>query len=101
MTLQEIKKLIEQGRYRFSQKIYEFIEEGLSDPEDLEQCILTAQEVQKRERDEQKEAIHRLKFTILGVDTCGLPFYTVGKVCQGPDGQYYFFITAHQADERP
>jgi len=101
MTLQEIKKLIERGRYRFSQKVYELIEDGFFDLEDLEHCILTAQEVQKRERDERKEAIHGMKFIILGVDTRGLPFYTVGKVRQGPDGQHYYFITAHQAGERP
>lgn len=51
------------------------------------------------ERDEFGQAVHRMKYVILGRDTHGRPFYTVGKVLRGPSGQFYFYITAHQADE--
>jgi hypothetical protein len=39
-----------------------------------------------------------MKYVILGRDTHGRPFYTVGKVLRGPTGQFYFYLTAHQAD---
>ena len=42
-----------------------------------------------------------MKYVIVGRDTHGRPFYTVGKVVQGSEGQFYFYITAHQADEEP
>ncbi len=34
MTLEEIKQLIAEGRYRFSQKVQDFIEDGFFDEED-------------------------------------------------------------------
>lgn len=71
MTLGEIKQLVAQERYDYSEQ----------------------------ERDELGLAVHGMKYVILGRDTHGRPFYTVGKVVQGPGGQFYFYITAHQADE--
>lgn len=99
MTLEEIKRLVAAGQYRFSGKVLEHLTEGHYDLEDLVHCILSAIEISKTERDERRESVHGMKYTILGHDTCGLTFYTVGKVVKGSDGRYYFFITAHAADE--
>jgi hypothetical protein len=99
MTLEEIKRLVAAGQYRFSSKVFEFLTEGYYDLEDLVHCIVSATEIYKTERDERRESVHEMKYTILGRDTCGLAFYTVGKVVRGSNGRYYFFITAHAADE--
>lgn len=99
MTLGEIKQLVGERRYRYSGKIRDFIEEGFYDEEDLVHCILSATEIHKKERDELGQAVHGMKYTILGRDTHGRPFYTVGKVLSSADGQLYFYITAHQVDE--
>lgn len=99
MTLEEIKQLVATGRYRFSRKVTDLLTEGYYELEDLVHCILSATEIYKRERDERRESVHGMKYTILGRDTCGLRFYTVGKVVKARDGRYYFFITAHAADE--
>jgi len=101
MTLADIKQLVAQGRYRYSRKVQDFIEDGFFDVEDLVHCILSATKIHKRERDELGQAVHGMKYVILGRDTHGRLFYTVGKVVQGPEGQLYFYITAHQADEEP
>src|SRR5262249_46818408 len=49
----------------------------------------------KSERDELRQAVHGMKYVILGRDTQGRPFYPVGKGIQGPRGRLYFYITAH------
>lgn len=99
MTLEEIKQLVAQRRYRYSWKVRELIAEGFFDKEDLVHCILSATKIHKRERDELRQAVHWMKYVILGKDTHGRPFYTVGKVLRRPGGWFYRFITAHQADE--
>lgn len=42
MALAEIKRLVAEGKYRYSYKVRTFIEEGLFGEEDLVQCILSA-----------------------------------------------------------
>jgi len=101
MTLKEIKKIVAEGSYDYSKKIRESIEEGFFDEKDLEHCIVSAAKVHKKERDELKQAIHGMKYVILGKDTHGQLFYTVGKVMDGPQGRLYYFITARQADQTP
>ena len=99
IPLGRIKQLVARGRYRYSQKVRDFIAEGFFDEEDLVHCILSATGIHKSERDELGQAVHGMKFVILGRDTHGRPFYTVGKVIRGAGGQFYFYISAHQADE--
>jgi hypothetical protein len=99
VTLEEIKQLVAQRRYRYSQKVRDFIEEGFFDEIDLVRCVLSATKIHKRERDELGQAVHGMKYVILGRDMHGRPFYTVGKGISGPRGQFYFYITAHQADD--
>ncbi len=50
MTLGRIKQLVARGRYRYSRKVRDFIEEGFFDEEDLEHCILSATRIHKKER---------------------------------------------------
>ncbi|MFQ5804687.1 MAG: hypothetical protein ACE5JQ_17495 [Candidatus Methylomirabilales bacterium] len=99
MTLGEIKRLVAQGRYHYSRKVRDFIEEGFFDEEDLVHGVLSATRIHKKERDELRQAVHGMKYVILGRDTHGRSFYTVGKVIRGPKGRLYFYITAHQADK--
>jgi len=98
MTLDEIKRLVTEGSYHFGKKVREAIEEGFFDEEDLVHSILSATRVHKKEKDELKQAVHGMKYVILGRDTHGRPFYTVGKVIQGTKGKLYFYISAHEAD---
>ena len=98
MTLEEIKTLVARGSYHYSKKVREAIEEGFFDEEDMVHCILSATKIQKKEKDELGQAVHRMKYVILGKDTHGQLFYTVGKVIQAPGGRLYFYISTHQAD---
>ena len=98
MTLEDIKLLVAQGQYRYSEKVREAIEEGFFEEEDLVHCILSATRIHKKEKDELRQAIHGMKYVILGRDAHGRPFYTVGKVVQGAKGKLYFYISAHQAE---
>ncbi len=98
MTLKEIKLLVEKGLYHYSEKVRKSIEEGFFDERDLETCILSATKIHKKEKDELGQAVHGMKYVILGRDTHGRPFYTVGKVVQGAEGKLYFYISAHQVN---
>ena len=40
-----------------------------------------------------------MKYMIIGKDTHGRLFYTARKVRSTKNGRFYFYITAHQADE--
>ena len=99
MTLEEIQQLIAGGQYRLSGKVRGFIEDGFFDEEDLRHCILSADRVHKKERDERRQDVHGMKYVIIGKDTHGQLFYTVGKVRPIENGRFYFYITAHQADK--
>ena len=99
MTLEEIRQLIAEGRYRFSQKVQGFIEDGFFDEEDLRHCILSANRIHKKERDEKRQDVHGMKYVIIGRDTHERLFYTAGKVRSTDSGRFYFYITAHQADK--
>jgi hypothetical protein len=98
MTLTEIKRLIRRRKYLYSQKIRNLIEDGFFEEADMEQCILSATRIYKKERDELGQAVDGMKYVILGKDTYGRPFYTAGKVLSDADGRIYFYITAHQGD---
>jgi hypothetical protein len=95
--LRIIKALVSERRYQYSAKVQEFIENDDFDLEDLERCILSARDIQKVEPDELATAIDGCKYTILGLDTHGVCFYTCGKIIRVPDNErLYFFITAHE-----
>jgi hypothetical protein len=95
--LRIIKALVCEGRYQYSNKIQSYLEEGDFDLEDLERCVMSARDIQKVEPDELATSIDGCKYTILGLDTNGVSFYTCGKILRVPDdGKLYFFITAHE-----
>jgi len=95
--LRIIKTLVSQRQYGYTEKIQHLIEEGDFDLEDIERCILSADEIQKVELDERGTAIDGCKYTIIGVDTWGVTFYTCGKLISNEESQQlYFFITAHE-----
>jgi len=74
MTLEEIKQLVARRQYQYSQKVRESIEDGFFDEEDLVHCILAAESVYKQEKDELGQAVHGMKYVILGRDTYGRSF---------------------------
>lgn len=95
--LEEIKGLVAKGAFHFSGKVYRLLEEGRFQIEDIERCMATATEIQKKEVDELNVAVDGWKYTILGHDTDGYPFYTCGKIIADEnENQLYFFITAHE-----
>jgi hypothetical protein len=97
--LRIIKELVSSRQYQYSKKIQSFIEEGDFDLEDIERCILSATVIEKVEFDELETAIDSCKYTIIGVDTQGVTFYTCGKLILNADAQrLYFFITAHEQE---
>lgn len=98
MDLEDIKALIIQNNYDYSNKVRGFIEDGWYGEDDLEFCICHAEKIYKKEKDELKTAVDGKKYVIIGKDTHGRLFYTLGKVIKNDDGKLYFFITAHEAD---
>jgi hypothetical protein len=94
--LRIIKELVSSRQYHYSAKVQDLIQEGDFDLEDLERCILGARFIHKVEPDELGTAADGCKYTIIGVDTEGLAFYTCGKLIRSGEGQQlYFFITGH------
>ena len=95
--LRIIKALISSRQYNYSKKVQLVIEEGDFQPEDMERCVLSADVIQKVEPDELCTAVDGCKYTILGVDTQGVAFYTCGKLIRNAESEtLYFFITAHE-----
>jgi hypothetical protein len=100
--LPEIQELVaadteESPTVEYSRKVLDFIDAGDFDDDDLKECVRTGR-VHKRERDAYKEAVDGNVYTVIGRDTRGRRFYTVGKIMKDKDGRYYFFITAHEAE---
>ena len=98
MTLRDIQNLIERKEFRISNKVAEYVDLGEFSRDDLIRCIETAPKIAKREKDERGESVDGYKYTIIGWNTRGLRFYTAGKILRDLTGNYYFFITAHEAD---
>ena len=98
MKFYQIQRLVTQGEYELSHKVYILVEEGLFDEADLVECVMTAPGICKKERDEKGGSVDGLKYVNIGTDTRGRPFYTVGKVARDATGKFYFYITAHAAD---
>ena len=96
--LAQIKRFILHDRFDYSRKVQELLEEDLVTEQDLVNGILTATRIYKRERDETGQATDGYKYTILGTDAHGHPFYSAGKILKDYLGNYYFFITAHVSD---
>jgi hypothetical protein len=95
--LRIIKALVSEGRYQYSAKVQEFIENGFFELEDLERCILSSRNIQKVEADDLGVSVDGNKYTVVGLDTHGFSFYTCGKIIRVPDDdKLYFFITAHE-----
>ena len=94
-----IKSLVAAGDYHYSRKVHDFIADGWYERADLEKCILTATSLRRVDDDELGVATDGKKYTILGRDTNGQPFYTCGKIILSENEQrLYFFITAHESD---
>ncbi|HYM77770.1 MAG TPA: hypothetical protein VE377_17480 [Candidatus Dormibacteraeota bacterium] len=89
-----IQYLMRAEWYEMASKVYRFIEEGRFTPEDVENAICTGY-VHKTEQDELGQAVGTKKYVIVGCDTCGYAFYTVGKIMTSDEGKFYFLITAH------
>lgn len=92
--LRLIRYLVKTGLYDVGQKVYHFIEEGMFTLEDVESAICTGY-VQKTEQDELFQAVGKKKYVIVGRDTNGYGFYTVGKIMPSDEGRRYYLITAH------
>ena len=98
MDLNDIQNLIVRKEYEVSEKVQDLLDQEFFEHRDLENCILTANRIHKRERDEKGASVDGMKYVIIGFDTHGRRFYTVGKILKDYLGRLYFFITAHQAD---
>lgn len=59
---------------------------------------VTTGRVVKRERDERGESGH--KYTIAGPALDGRTLYTEGKLMEGADGTFYFYITVKKYGRR-
>src|SRR5688500_5866477 len=95
--LRIIKSLVASRQYQYSVKVQNLIQEGYFDLEAMERCILSARSIQKDEPDDLGTAVDGCKYTIIGLDTAGMNFYTCGKLIRNEESQeFYFFITAHE-----
>ena len=89
-----IRFLVMQKRYVLSSKAYGLHADGYYELEDLENSICCGS-VQKTQKDERSESLGNKKYVIVGPDTHGYDFYSVGKIKTSADGRTYYIITAH------
>jgi hypothetical protein len=92
-----IRELVAKGQYLLTEKAYELLSQGYFELEDLEHSIVHGTVI-KTESDELKNSIGNRKYTIIGPDICGYPFYTVGKLQKLSRSRIYLVITAHEAE---
>jgi hypothetical protein len=92
-----IRELVAKRRYLLTEKAYELLSQGYFELEDLEHSIENGTVI-KTERDELKNSIGNKKYTIIGPDTCGYAFYTVGKIQKLGHARKYLVITAHESE---
>lgn len=91
-----IKELVDAESWDFGHHVLSHLKDGEYSEADLKHCVLTGT-IHKREKDEYGEAVDGNKYTIVGQAVAGYPFYVVGKILRGEEGQYFFLITAHRA----
>lgn len=94
--LRHIRYLVAHKLYALSSKALSLIAEGYFELEDLENSICCGI-VTKIQKDEQNDCLGRKKYVIIGPDTHGYDFYSVGKIKLSADGHTYYVITAHSA----
>ena len=92
-----IKELVAAQRYLLSEKAYTLHSQGYFELEDFEHSIEHGKLV-KTEGDECRDSIGNKKYTIVGPDTSGCPFYSVGKTQKLDRSRTYFVITAHESE---
>jgi len=92
--LPHIKFLVARKRYVLSSKAYSLLADGYFELEDLENSICCGI-VRKTQKDEQEDCVGNKKYVIVGPDTHGYEFYSVGKIKTAADGHTYYVITAH------
>lgn len=92
-----IRYLVAHQRYLFSEKAWELHSEGYFELEDFE-CSIVNGKVEKTELDEFQDSVGNKKYIILGPDTCGYLFYSVGKIQSFDGARVYVVITAHHAE---
>jgi hypothetical protein len=91
-----IRYLVVKRRYVFLGKPQELYEEGYFELEDFENSVCCGAVV-KRERDEMKQCVGNRKYVIVGPDTHGYDFYSVGKIVSESGEYTYVVLTAHGA----
>jgi hypothetical protein len=89
--LRTIRDMIAVGRYDWTEKLEDAIDDGRFQPEDLELCVATGV-VTKTSKDRLKTSTGGKVYTIVGRDCTGCDFYTAGKIVCGR----YLFITARR-----
>jgi len=70
-----------------SEHALDSVQSGELTLEDIQQALLTATEIHKRESDDRGEAVDGYKYTIIGRGCSGLPTYTCGKIVEWLDGK--------------
>ena len=93
--LERIRRLVLQGQWEPSSHVRQYIQDGEFELRDIEESIATGS-ITESQNDDVGTALDGRKHTIAGFDHCGLPFETVGKIVEGPEGNEYFVITAYQ-----
>jgi hypothetical protein len=89
-----IRELVDSDAYDLTEKVKNLIEDGWFCEEDIKHCVRTGL-ICKTQRDEMKNSINLKKYTILGRDLSGAPFYCAGKIMRSEAGKLFLVITAH------
>ncbi|HEY3313669.1 MAG TPA: hypothetical protein VGL40_00070 [Bacillota bacterium] len=96
-----IRELVVTGNPQCSRKVNEAIDRGELTVRDLKQCMITARGIHKAEKDDLGMALDGRKYFIIGRGSYGQRVYTCGRIFLTPEGhRAYFFITAHEANEK-
>jgi hypothetical protein len=92
-----IRELVALREYLLTEKAYELLSQGYFELEDLEHSIVKGKLI-KTEADELHDCIGNKKYIVIGPDTGGYDFYTVGKLQILEGSRVYLVITAHHAE---
>ncbi len=95
--LRLVRYLVADHRYLLSDKAFELLSDGYFELEDLE-CSIENGTLEKTECDELQDSLGNKKYIIIGPDTCGYLFYSVGKIQSLKGRRIYLVITAHHAE---
>jgi hypothetical protein len=94
--LLKIKRLVLQGRVRYTVKAYDELESDGLDTDDAAESILNAQMIEKtlRSRSASRTSRREKLYVIRSFNFSGTLIYTKGKIAREPEGEVFYVLVS-------